>query len=189
MFESKLINMLKEGEELVRIVRKYPLVFFWQIVTSAFFIIAPFFFLYPLFHWSSWGVVIFFVAVCIGVLIALRIVIVYSLNVFIITSDRIIDIDQRGFFDRTVSETTYDKIQDVSFRIKGIGQTILHYGSVIIQTAGAQANIELDGVREPSRIQQIIIDLQREQALRPDKRGKEAGIIDKQPEISGKPAE
>src|SRR3989339_377242 len=120
MFEDRIRRNLKESEELVIIIRKFPLVFILPIIFSAVFIIAPFFFLYPLFHWSSWGVGIFFVLLIIGLFLALRTFIIYSFNVFVITNQRIIDIDQAGLFDRTVSETTYDKIQDVSFRRKGI---------------------------------------------------------------------
>lgn len=162
MFENKIIKNLKENEELILLVRRFPLVFALPIVISAIFIIAPFFFLYPLFHWGAVGVVVFFITLAIGLFLVIRTVIIYSFNVFVITNQRIIDIDQAGLFDRTVSETTYDKIQDVSFRIKGISQTLLHYGSVVIQTASQQANIELYGVKNPATVQQLITEVQKE---------------------------
>lgn len=162
MFENRLQKRLKEGESAVLIVRKYPFVFLGQIVLSSLFIIAPFFFLFPLLRWGGWGVFIFFMGLLIGIAVAVRVFVEYSFNVFLITDTRIIDIDQKGFFDRTVSETTYDKIQDVSFRTHGVMQTLLHYGGVIIQTAGQQANIELHGVKNPEQVQQTIIEIQRE---------------------------
>ena len=162
MFENRLQKRLKEGESAVLMVRKYPLVFLGQIIFSSLFIIAPFFFLFPLLRWGGWGVLIFFVGLVIGIGVAVRIFVEYSFNVFLITDTRIIDIDQKGFFDKTVSETTYDKIQDVSFRTHGVMQTLLHFGSVIIQTAGQQANIELHGVKNPEHVQQAIIEIQRE---------------------------
>jgi len=162
MFESRLQRRLKEGESAVLIVKKFPFVFLGQILFSSLFIIAPFFFLYPLVRWGWWGVLIFFVGLLIGSGVAVRVFVEYSFNVFLVTDTRIIDIDQKGFFDRTVSETTYDKIQDVSFRTHGVMQTLLHYGSVIIQTAGQQANIELHGVKNPEKVQQTIIEVQRE---------------------------
>ncbi|MCH7492253.1 PH domain-containing protein [Patescibacteria group bacterium] len=162
MFENKLRKMLKAEESVVLIVRKYPLVFFWPITFSALFIIAPFFFLLPLFQMGTLGIIIFFVTLLVGFFLSARALVVYSFNTFIITEQRIIDVDQKGLFDRTVSETTYDKIQDVSTRVKGLMQTALHFGSVIIQTAGTQANIELHGVKDPEMIQQSIIEIQRE---------------------------
>lgn len=162
MFEDKLKKLLKDDEQLIIMVRKYFFVFSTQLTVGIVFIIASFFLLYPLFNWGLWGILIFFVLLCIGIYIIFRVIYVYSFNIFIITDQRIIDVDQRGFFDRIVSETTYQKIQDVSFRLKGMMQTILHYGSVVIQTAGNQANIELHGVKNPEKIQQIIVDIQRE---------------------------
>lgn len=162
MFEDKFKKNLKEDEQLIRVVRKYPLVFFWPWFFSALFIIASFFFLYPLFRLGPWGAAGFAALLLTGLFLAVRALVVYSFNAFIITDQRIIDIDQRGFFDRTVSEITYDNIQDVSFRIKGLWQTFLRYGSVFIQTAAVQANIELHSVAAPEKIQQLIIDCQRE---------------------------
>jgi len=162
MFENRLKKNLKEDERVIRLIRKYFFVFTGPLLFSVIFIIASFFFLYPLFHWGAAGIAIFILLIGIGVLLALRVFVEYSFNVFIITDQRIIDIDQHGFFERTVSEMTYDKIQDVSFKIKGLAQTLLHYGSIIIQTAGAQANIELQGVKNPEKVQQIIIEIQKE---------------------------
>lgn len=162
MFETKLEKNLRREETVILLVRRYLLVFFWEIVVSALFIIAPFFFLVPLLRIGGFGILIICGLIAIGGLLAFRTFYVYSFNVFIITDERIVDIDQRGFFDRTVSETTYDKIQDVSFRIKGIMQTVFHFGSVIVQTAGTQANIELHGVKIPQSVQQAIVEVMQE---------------------------
>jgi len=162
MFEDRLKKLLKDDEQLITMVRKYFFVFSGQLTFGIFFIIASFFLLYPLFNWGQWGILVFLLMLVIGAYLIFKVVFVYSFNVFIITDLRIIDVDQRGFFDRIVSETTYEKIQDVSFRRKGMMQTFLHYGSVVIQTAGNQANIELHGVKDPEKIHQIIVDIQRE---------------------------
>jgi membrane protein YdbS with pleckstrin-like domain len=162
MFEDKIRKNLKADEELILLVRKYVPVFLMPILCSTVCIIAPFFFLYPLWHWGPWGIAIFFAVLLGGIFLSVRTIVIYSLNVFVITSQRIIDIDQAGLFDRTVSETTYNKIQDVSIRIKGVWQTVLHYGSIIIQTAGNQANIELMGVKNPEKLQQLITEVQKD---------------------------
>ncbi len=162
MFERQLQKMLKTEEIVVLIVRRYPLVLVGPGLVAAVFLLAPFFFMVPLFRWGWPGVAVFGAGICIGLLLGVRLLVVHFLNVFVITEDRIIDIDQRGLFDRTISETTYDKIQDVSTRVRGIFHTLFHFGSVIIQTAGTQANIELHSVKDPERIQQAIISVQRE---------------------------
>ena len=63
MFEDKLKNLLKGDEQLITMVRKYFFVFSSQLTVGIVFIIASFFFLYPLFNWGLWGVIIFFVMI------------------------------------------------------------------------------------------------------------------------------
>ncbi|MEK7518503.1 MAG: PH domain-containing protein [Patescibacteria group bacterium] len=160
MFEQRLLENVKEGEEVLALVRRTPLVVVAPTFLVAVLIIAPFFFLYPLLKYGSFGVALIIFSVGIGVFLGLRTMWVHQLNAFILTATRIVDVDQRGFFHRVVSETTFDKIQDVSYIIKGVAATIFRYGSVVIQTAGTAANLELNGVRNPQRVQDLILKLQ-----------------------------
>ena len=76
---------------------------------------------------------------------------------FIITNKRIIDIDQKGVFSRTVSETTFERVQDATYEVKGFLGTMLDYGTVKVQTAGAEETIELTHVHHPKRVQDQIL--------------------------------
>ncbi len=156
MFESHLLRQVKEGERLIRIVRRYWVTMILPVTLSALCIIAPFFFLVPMFRLGTPGVAGFFSLIIVGVFFALRTTFVYSLNAFVITDRRIIDIDQHGLFNRAVSECSFATVQDVSIRVKGVFQTFFHYGSVLIQTAGTTANLELDGVKHPENVQEVI---------------------------------
>lgn len=60
----------------------------------------------------------------------------YYLDVWIVTDQRIINIEQRGMFNREIAEHDLDKIQDVSGIQKGFFQTLFSYGDVHVQTAG-----------------------------------------------------
>jgi uncharacterized membrane protein YdbT with pleckstrin-like domain len=60
----------------------------------------------------------------------------YYLDVWIVTDQRIINIEQRGMFNREIAEHDLDKIQDVSGLQKGFFQTMFSYGDVHVQTAG-----------------------------------------------------
>lgn len=60
----------------------------------------------------------------------------YYLDVWIITSKRIIDIEQRALFNRKISEFSMDRVQDVSIQINGIVETMLKFGSIRVDTAG-----------------------------------------------------
>ncbi len=153
---------------MVQIVRRYYLTYSFHIILAFIIILLPFFFLYPLFRMGGWGIFFFFLMLLVGVFYALRQSIIYFMNGLVITRDRIIDFDQKGLFNRVVSESSYGKIQDISFKIKGIWQTVFNYGDIEIQTAASQANLEIKDVAEPQKIQDLIVKIQQETAKPPE---------------------
>lgn len=60
----------------------------------------------------------------------------YHLDTWIITTRRIIDVEQRGLFNRHVAEIPISRVQDITIEVTGIIETILHFGTIRIQTAG-----------------------------------------------------
>ncbi len=161
MFDNYFNKNLKEGEEVQEIIRAFPLAYFFPVSISLILILAPFFFLVPLFSLKVWGVIIFSVILLFGLILALRTFIVYSLNAFVLTNKRIIDFDQKGFFERVVSECSYNKVQDVSFEVKGILATFINFGTIRIQTAASNQNLEMAKVLKPQRAQEKITDFQK----------------------------
>ncbi len=88
----------------------------------------------------------------------------YYLDVWVITSKRIIDIEQRNLFSRSTSECRIEKIQDVSVEVHGFLATFLRFGNVKIQTAGESGNFTLKSVPDPHRVKDIIFKEQERQA-------------------------
>jgi uncharacterized membrane protein YdbT with pleckstrin-like domain len=163
---------LKEGEEIIKIVRAYALSQILKIAVIIVLVLLPFFLLFPLFQKGFWGVIGFFVLLTVAVVFTVRTLIIWYYNAFMITNKRIIDFDQRGLFDKTVSVATYDKIQDISFKKKGVFSTLFNYGTIVIQTAGANANLEIRNVYEPEKIQDAIMEIQKD-SLQSERAGKE----------------
>ncbi|MDP3985286.1 MAG: PH domain-containing protein, partial [bacterium] len=60
----------------------------------------------------------------------------YYLDLWVVTNDRIVNIEQHGLFGRTVAELDLYKVQDVTSDVRGMISTFLNYGNVHIQTAG-----------------------------------------------------
>ncbi len=60
----------------------------------------------------------------------------YYLDVWIVTDQRIINIEQKGLFNREIAEQGLDRIQDVSAIQKGVLQTFFSFGDIHVQTAG-----------------------------------------------------
>lgn len=167
MFEKRLLENVKEGENVRALIRRTPVGVAVPALVAAVCIIAPFFFLYPLLKYGAVGMLGVGVSILVGLFLAFRTLWVQQLNAFILTDSRIIDVDQRGLFHKVVSETTFDKVQDVSYVVKGVGPTIFQYGSVVVTTAGGAANLEMQGVRWPQRVQELIVGLQREATAGP----------------------
>lgn len=83
----------------------------------------------------------------------------YYLDVWVITNERIIDIQQQGFFSRIISEQKLFRIQDVTSEVHGAIPTILAYGYVHVQTAGTRERFVFQQVPYPDRIRDMIIKL------------------------------
>jgi len=83
----------------------------------------------------------------------------YYLDVWIVTTKRIIDIEQRGLFNRVVAEHSLEKIQDVTGAQKGLIQTIFKFGDVFIQTAGEIQRFDFHQVKNPFEVVRIINSL------------------------------
>lgn len=159
---------LKAGEEVAAIIRHFGLTLWPKILAVLLLLVLPFFFIFPLFKRGAWGVGLFFAPIILGALYAIRVFVAWYYNVFIITNKRVIDIDQRGFFERIVSEADFSEIQDVSHRRKGIWQTIFRYGDVRIQIADTDIGLEIKNVRAPEETQQLISDLLHPARRKPD---------------------
>ena len=60
----------------------------------------------------------------------------YFLDTWIVTNQRVINIEQKGLFARVIAEKDLARMQDITSEIEGFWPTLLQYGDVHIQTAG-----------------------------------------------------
>lgn len=86
----------------------------------------------------------------------------YYFDIWIITSERIINIEQKGLFVRSMSEVKFSRIQDVTAEVKGVIPTVLNYGDVYIQTAGEVERFVFRQVPDPYGLKDAIMNLQKE---------------------------
>ncbi len=87
------------------------------------------------------------------------ILVLYYLNLHIITEIRVVDIDQKGLFSHVVSELHIHQIEDVSSESNGVFGTLFNYGNVYVQTAGTKERFEFDNVPNPAAINKLLLDL------------------------------
>ncbi len=79
-------------------------------------------------------------------------------NVYILTNERIVDLDLRGVLAREMSFTTLNHIEDVSPKTVGVFETFFNYGSVLIETAAEKPEFKFENVPRPDIVADRILD-------------------------------
>ena len=161
---------LRHGETIVTELRRHWYVIFAESFFLIIFVIAPLILLgtvnitsvillpgvIPLFIFAS-AVWLLFVWVAFFIIWTN-----YYLDVWIITTKRIIDIEQHYLFSREMSEFNLDKIQDITVEVRGFIATLLHFGNINVQTAGTQKHFTIRHVPHPEKAKDLIFKLHNE---------------------------
>lgn len=84
-------------------------------------------------------------------------------NVYLVTDERIIDIDFYNLIYKEVSDANIDKIQDVTYKMGGVIRTLFNYGDIMIQTASEVPNFEFHAVPYPDKIVKVLQELRIEE--------------------------
>ena len=149
-FESKEPN-----ETIIFLIRRHPIILLkgiFQIVAIIFLIIIiPIFF-----SFNSTTTIIIIFGILLSILIAATNLYRWFNDLYLLTDRRLIDVDQKTVFARVVTETALDQIQDVTYEVSGVLPSLLNFGKVAIQTAGAVQDIQITVVSNPSGVQSQI---------------------------------
>lgn len=81
----------------------------------------------------------------------------WSTTVFIITNERVIDINRKGIFNKVVTQVEFRNIQEVLYEINGIIATLFRIGNVLIKTL--EGTVAMHGVYRPEQIYKTIIEI------------------------------
>jgi hypothetical protein len=155
---------LGEGERVIKIFHKHWFMFLLDLLLLGFIWIAPIvlFYVFP----SVWlgflsGAPNFVSAITFiwTGFIALGILVVatnYFLDTWILTNKRMIDVEQKGLFNRDIAEISLDRIQDIRILVPGFIKSILHIGNVYIQSAGASREFVITDVARPEQVKNLV---------------------------------
>ncbi len=153
-----------EDEEVLFVFRKHPIVMRKGLVIGAF---APLLGVLPAAIHPDFGLGWFFAGLAIGVtlwgLILFPFWISWFYSVFIVTDQRLIQITQKGLFHKTVVDLTLSQIQMVNYQVSGVQETLLGFGTIMIQTY--VGDLVIHEVHHPSRIQKKILNILRDQGI------------------------
>jgi len=155
---------LKIEEEVLQVVRESLIPHIGKFGLLCLWFLVPFFFMFPLLQIGIFGIIAFGILILSAMILILRAYRIWAFTVLVITDLRIVDIDQKGLFDRVVTEAVFPEIEEVNYRTRGFFATIFRYGILKIKMHGSSADFEFHFVKNPSQVHDLINDLRAEHA-------------------------
>lgn len=86
-------------------------------------------------------------------------------SVFIVTDQRFIQISQKGFFDKSIVDLSLSQIQSLNYEIKGVQETLLGYGTILVQTY--MGDLVIHELHHPGHIYKKLITILRDHGITP----------------------
>jgi hypothetical protein len=106
----------------------------------------------------------FFVALVASIIIGLIILIVpwisWYFSIFIVTTQRFIQISQKGLFHSSFADMNLAQIQQVNYEISGMQETLLGFGTIKMQTYLGE--LVIHDVHHPAKTQSRIVQILRD---------------------------
>lgn len=151
----------RSGEEVIEVWRRHP----WVLAKPGFIVVAILLIIAAVLRFtgaSGYSSLAIVAGLAIGGWIGGTALFKWWNGMYILTSERIIDVDQRNLFHRVVGELPIENIQDATYEVKGLLATFLNYGDVVVQTVGGNTVLTLEFVEAPYEVQQTVLDARNE---------------------------
>lgn len=146
----------RTDEDVIFLVKRHP----WVLAPAGFIsmglviLLAIFIVIFGLAYFTS---VLIIIIILFFILYGFYQWFLFNNYLYILTNQRIIIIEQTGFFNRKVTEAELEKIQNISVEVKGAVKTLLNFGDITLRTAGIDPVMILQNVENPYDLQQKII--------------------------------
>ncbi|MCA9330657.1 PH domain-containing protein [Candidatus Saccharibacteria bacterium] len=89
--------------------------------------------------------------------------IAWNFSVFILTDQRLIQVIQKGMFNKSVVDISLSQIQMVNYEVAGVQQTLLGFGTITVQTY--VGDLVIHDVHHPEKIQKKLLGVLRDQGV------------------------
>lgn len=150
-----------DDETVLYVFRKHPVVMRKGLIFA---LICPLIFVLPATFNPELGFGWFFgglgVGVVVGCLVMFPSWISWYFSVFVVTDQRLIQITQKGLFNRSVIDMGLAQIQMVNYQVAGLQETMLGFGTIMMQTL--VGDLVIHDIHHPGKIQKKILQILRE---------------------------
>lgn len=156
-FDSQL-----DDEYVLLLLRKHPVTQLGKLIAIVMMLIVPLFFPEVSFYSALSNqfqtvIKLFWYLLTLGY--TFESFLTWFFNVYIVTDERIIDIDFLSLIYRNVSAAKLDKIEDITAVTSGAAQSIFNYGTVHVQTAAEKTEFEFESVPHPTKVTQFLNEM------------------------------
>ena len=162
----------KSYEKVEYVLRRHLITFVPQIIFFVVLVVIPvalYFMIINIFPALLENEVLYVVAILLGSIYYLSILLFafshfidFYLDVWVVTNDRVVDVEQFGLFSRTISELDLFRIQDVTTDVHGVFASLFQYGKLTITTASTNVSLVFRDIPNPNKIRQELLRLAHE---------------------------
>lgn len=156
-----------DDEEVLYVFRKHPIVMRKAIVVSSIVLLLPVLYVGGLTFFrpdSPPTIPFFFGCLILGLFLGFLVMfyswIGWNFSVYVVTNQRFIQVSQKGLWKRSVIDIGLDKIQTIAYEVNGFQETLLGFGTIVIQTYVGE--LVIHDVHHPKHIQKRMSQILRE---------------------------
>lgn len=130
---ASIYKELYDDEEIQMVFRKHPIVMRKGLILFMFALLVGMIpsLIEPRIDYFWYGLAGGFV---LGIIVMMPSWIYWYFSVYIVTDQRFIQVTQRGFFRRSFADIGIHQIQSINYHIIGLQETLLKFGTIVIQT-------------------------------------------------------
>ncbi len=151
-----------EDEELLFVFRKHPIVMRKGLLIGLIALLlgtVPSL-IKPEYSYLFGGLLI---GMVIGLLFFIPSYISWYFSIYIVTDQRLLQITQKGLWTRSVVDIGLNQVQMVNYEVAGFNQTVLGFGTIMMQTF--VGDLVIHEVHHPEKIQQKILKVLRDKGI------------------------
>ena len=166
MAQDKQFEEQLDDEKVLFLFRKHPVVMRKGLILG---LLGPVIGIVPVAIWPELGFTYFFVGlgagIALGILLFLPSFIRWYFSVFIVTDQRLVQITRKGLFSKSIVDMSLKQIQSVNYEVKGLQETMLGYGTILVQTF--IGDLVVHNVEKPAKIYKKLLITLRNLGIEP----------------------